>query len=277
MSDVKLDEIGYWSEIKLDIIKKYVSAYSTIISNQSFIKGHFYIDGFAGAGTHISKTTGEFIPGSPRNALNIKPPFTGYHFIDLNSGKVDLLREMSKENPNVTVYEGDCNKILLEKILPAVKYEDYKRAICVLDPYGLHLNWEVMYTAGQMKSIEIFLNFPTMDMNMNVLRRNPENVDQKQIERMNAFWGDESWRESAYSSTPGLFNDIEEKNSNDAVAQAFKKRLKTVAGFKFVPDPIPMRNTTGSIVYYLFFASPNMTGATIVEDVFKKYKNMGLA
>jgi len=276
MSDVKLDEVGYWSEIKLDIIKKYVSAYSKIVSNQSFIKGHYYIDGFAGAGTHISKTTGEFIPGSPRNALNIEPPFTGYHFIDLNSGKVDLLREMSKENPNVKVYEGDCNKILLDEILPSVKYEDYKRAICVLDPYGIHLNWEVMYTAGQMKSIEIFLNFSTMDMNMNVLRRNPEKVDQRQIERMNAFWGDESWREAAYSSTPGLFADIEEKNNNDAVAQAFKKRLKTVAGFEFVPDPVPMRNTSGSTIFYLFFASPNRTGARIVEDVFNKYRNMGL-
>jgi len=277
MGNVRLDEIGYWSEVKLDIIQKYASAYSTIISKQDYIRGHVYIDGFAGAGTHISKTTKQFVAGSPRNALNVEPPFTEYHFIDLNSGKVDLLREMSSECENVKVYEGDCNKILLEQILPLVKYSDFKRALCVLDPYGVHLDWEVMYTAGQMKSVEIFLNFSVMDMNMNILRRNRSKVDETQIARMDAFWGDSSWREAAYIKAPSLFDDIdiEEKTNNDAVAKAFQKRLKEVAGFAFVPDPIPMRNTTGATVYYLFFASPNKTGGRIVKDIFEKYKYMG--
>ena len=53
MGKAKLDEIGYWSEIKLDIIKKYAKAYSTIISAQQNIQHHLYIDGFAGAGVHI--------------------------------------------------------------------------------------------------------------------------------------------------------------------------------------------------------------------------------
>lgn len=276
MGNVRLDEIGYWSEIKLDIIRKYAAAYSTIMSKQSFIRGHAYIDGFAGAGTHISKTTKKFVAGSPRNALNVEPPFTSYHFIDLNSGKADLLRDMSSEFQNVNVYEGDCNPILLEQILPQVKYNDYQRALCVLDPYGLHLNWEVMYTAGQMQTIEIFLNFPVMDMNMNVLRRNQSKVDKNQVARMDAFWGDTSWRDAAYSKTPGLFDDIEEKTSNEVVAQAFKKRLKEVAGFAYVPDPIPMRNTIGATVYYLFFASPNKTGGKIVNDIFENYKDMGI-
>jgi hypothetical protein len=49
-----------------------------------------------------------------------------------------------------------------------------------------------------MKSIEIFLNFPVMDINMNVLKHDQSKVDQEQIDRMNAFWGDESWRDVAY-------------------------------------------------------------------------------
>ena len=44
----------------------------------------------------------------------------------------------------------------------------------MLDPYGLHLDWEVIETAGKMRSIEIFLNFPIMDMNRNALWRNPD-------------------------------------------------------------------------------------------------------
>jgi hypothetical protein len=36
--------------------------------------------------------------------------------------------------------------------------------------------WDVVHAAGQSRAIEIFLNFPVMDMNMNVLWGNPEKV-----------------------------------------------------------------------------------------------------
>lgn len=51
--------------------------------------------------------------------------------------------------------------------------------------------------------------------------------------------------------------------------------MKKVGGFQYVPQPIPMRNTTGATVYYLFFASPNKTGTRIVQEIFKKYENWG--
>ena len=274
MSKVQLDEIGYWSEIKLDIVKKYATAYSTIMNKQSFVKGYYYIDGFAGAGIHLSKATGEFVLGSPANALNVTPPFTGYHFIDLNGDKAELLKELSKNNPRVSVYKGDCNKILLDKIFPLVKYSEYKRALCLLDPYGLHLSWDVLYAAGKSETIDIFLNFPVMDMN--ILWNNPDKVGQAQINRMNSFWGDESWRTAAYEKQQGLFEAIEEKTSNSIIAEAFRERLNKTAGFSYVPEPIPMRNTRGATVYYLFFALPKEVAGKIIRDIFDKYKNKGL-
>lgn len=76
MSNIRYDEIGYWSEIKLDILREYATAYSRILSSQKNPPlSHIYIDAFAGAGKHISKNTGEFIPGSPANALLLHPPF----------------------------------------------------------------------------------------------------------------------------------------------------------------------------------------------------------
>ena len=99
---IRLDEIGYWSEIKLDIVRKYAAAYSAIMTKQDWIRGYYYIDAFAGAGIHLSKRTNEFVLGSPLNALNVKPPFNGYHFIDLKDEKVDLLRELTVDCENVT-------------------------------------------------------------------------------------------------------------------------------------------------------------------------------
>jgi three-Cys-motif partner protein len=272
---MKYDEINYWSEMKLDIIKEYAGAYSKIMTAQ--LKPplyHVYIDAFAGAGIHISKSTGEFVPGSPLNALLINPPFKEYHLIDLDGEKVGSLRRIAKDYQDVTIYEGDCNNLLVEKVLPRANYNEYKRALCILDPYGLHLNWEVIKLAGQMKSIEIFLNFPVADMNRNVLWRNPDKVDPQQAARMTAFWGDETWRQAAYNTTGNLFG-WEEKTDNDSVAQAFRLRLKKDAGFKYVPEPVPMRNSVGAIVYYLFFASQKPVAANIITYIFNIYKDRG--
>jgi len=63
------DEVGLWSEMKLEIVRDYAKEYSKIISKRKLT--HVYIDAFAGAGMHFSKTTGEYIPGSPLNALMV--------------------------------------------------------------------------------------------------------------------------------------------------------------------------------------------------------------
>jgi three-Cys-motif partner protein len=267
----EFDEIGYWSEIKLDIVRDYASAYSRILNSKKL--PHIYVDAFAGAGQHISRGTGEFVQGSPLNALNIQPPFREYHFIDLNAAKIEHLQSLVGSRSDVHVYEGDCNEVLIRKIFPTLEFESFRRALCLLDPYGLDLNWDVMFRAGQLGTVDLFLNFPVMDMNRNALWRNPEKVLPEQARRMTRFWGDESWRQIAYSTTGNLFGEPE-KESNETIAEAFRQRLVKVAGFKRVPEPLPMRNSR-AIVYYLFFASQVGVAENIVNDIFTKHRGRG--
>ena len=271
---LQFDEIGYWSEIKLDIIKEYAQAYTRILSTKRL--RFSYIDAFAGAGVHLSESKQELVPGSPLNALRINPPFEHYYLIDLNGDRIEQLRNFAEiaGRKDVTLLQGDCNQCLVESVYPRCRYEDYQRALCILDPYGLHLDWEVIQQAGQMKSIDIFLNFPIMDINRNALWRNMSRARKEGQNRLTAFWGDESWKEGAYAKQATLFGDDDPiKLENEQVADAFGDRLRKIAGFKFVPKPIPMRNSTNAIVYYLFFASQQPVAAKIVEDIFDKYKD----
>jgi three-Cys-motif partner protein len=273
MSDspkAQFDEIGSWSEVKLEIIRKYAVAYSRILSRQAPLK-HFYIDAFAGRGVHISKRTGRFVLGSPLKALEVQPPFRGYFLIDLDGEKIAALREAVGRRPNVKIFEGDCNRILLDEVFPNFGYGQRRRALCLLDPYGLHLNWQVIGTAAASRSIDMFLNFPVMDMNRNVLWRHPEGVSPEDIGRMNAFWGDESWRGIAYAATQTLFGPSDEKVPNKEIADAFRRRLIEIAGFQHVPEPMAMKNSRGAVVYYLFFASQKAVAQHIVEDIFRKH------
>jgi len=270
---LRFDEVGYWSEVKLDIVKKYAAAYSTILTAQSKPKlAHVYIDAFAGAGVVFSKGKNQFVPGSPTNALLVEPPFREYYLIDIDQRKAGALREVVGDRSDVHIYTGDCNMVLVEEVFPNVRFENYRRGLCLLDPYGLHLDWNVIETGGKLRTIDLFLNFPVADMNRNVLWRNPEGVDQTDIDRMNRFWGDDSWRKVAYTTDRNLFGEPE-KEENRIIADGFRQRLREVAGFKHVPEPLPMRNSKGAIVYYLFFASQKPTAQNIIEDIFAKYRN----
>jgi three-Cys-motif partner protein len=269
------DIIGPWSEVKLAILREYAAPYSKIVSAKGF--HHLYIDGFAGPGAHVSRETGELILGSPRIALAIEPPFKEYHFIDADLTRVEQLRALAGNRPDVHVHPGDCNEVLLREVFPRAKYSDYRRALCVLDPYNIDLSWEVVATAGQMGSVEIFLNFMVMDMNRNVLFSDPEMATPSQVARMNRFWGDESWHAATYEENPQghLFADsgmVKVEDANEKIAEAYRQRLLNVAGFKFSPAPLRFPNRQGATMYYLFFASHDSTGHKIVQQTFDKYR-----
>lgn len=270
----EFDEIGYWSEIKLDIVKKYAKAYSTILSNQPGFT-HYYIDGFAGRGVHVSKATREFVAGSPLNALLVRPPFKHHFLVDLDGSRIARLRELVGSRGDVTLLAGDCNEVLLREVFPLVQYSQRRRALCLLDPYGMHVSWELLATAGRLKTIDLFLNFPIMDINRNALWSRRGKVKDTEAARLSFMWGDLSWQEVAYrpSRQETLFGEAQsEKAPNQAIVEAFRNRLQKVAGFRNVPSPMPMRNTTNAVVYYLFFASPNDTANKIVQDIFARYE-----
>jgi three-Cys-motif partner protein len=118
----------------------------------------------------------------------------------------------------------------------------------------------------------MFLNFPVMDMNRNAIWKNPKKVPQSGVDRMNKFWGDESWRGAAYAESrqASLFGFEPEmvKQGNQQIVAAFRDRLKKAAGFGFLPEPLPMRNSKNAIVYSLFFASPKAVAEKIITDIF---------
>jgi three-Cys-motif partner protein len=269
------DVIGPWSEVKLDILREYASPFSRILTANRF--HHLYIDAYAAGGSHLSRATGEIVPGSPLIALATDPPFREYHFIDADPIRVDQLRRCTAGRPDVHVHSGDCNEILLRDVFPLSRYEDRRRSLCLLDPYNIDPRWEVIATAGRMKSIEVFVNFMLMDINMNILLRDPTKAEPTQVARMNRFWGDGSWRNVAYepSRQGNLFgdsDDVKVEGANEKISQAYRERLINVAGFAYAPQPLRFVNSLGFTIYYLFFASPNPTGSKIVEDIFRKHR-----
>ena len=148
---------------------------------------------------HLSKRTGELVDGSPLIALKTTPPFSEYHFIDAGSlrGPINC-RSIAGPRDDVHIYSEDCNDVLMRDVFPRAKHSDYRRALCLLDPYNIDLTWDVIEAAGKSGSVDMFLNFMIMDINRNVLRKNPDKVIQSKVEQLTRLWGDETWIDAAY-------------------------------------------------------------------------------
>lgn len=271
------DEIGIWSEVKLAIIREYASAYAQIMEAQRRDKIRslrwIYIDAYAGPGYHHSRASGELVEGSPLIALKTQPPFHEYHFIDSEPARAQQLRDLAGPRKDVFTYSEDCNEVLLGRVFPRADYDQYKRALCLLDPYNIDLKWEVIDAAGKARSVEIFMNFMIMDINRNALRKNPDKSIAKKVAQMTRLWGDDSWKDAGYDQVQTLFDDfVPQKVSNERFAEAFRQRLEKKAGFKFVPKPMPMKTKNNSVIYYLYFASQKEAGMDIVNYIFNKYR-----
>src|SRR5690348_2087161 len=129
----KFDEVGYWSEIKLEIVEKYGAAYTNAFRNARNLK-KYYIDGFSGAGVYLSKRTNKIVEGSPSRALKVQPPFDGFYFIDMDADKTAYLQKLCGNRQDVHIHTGDSNDYLNTQLLPIIRFENFNRALCLLDP-----------------------------------------------------------------------------------------------------------------------------------------------
>jgi three-Cys-motif partner protein len=234
-----------------------------------------YIDAYAGAGNHIIKNSGDVIHGSPRIVIeDIELGFDNYHLIEKDKSKYDQLCQIFKDRKNVRIYNEDCNDVL-PSLFASIKYENYERAFCFLDPYNFSIKWEHVVQAANAKTIELLINFMIYDANRNYLRTDFSNMTSNQKEKMNIIWGDDSWEKSLFVEKDTLFGDVlKSKTQNRMVTDSYIERLKEVAGFKYVPRPSSMKTTKNSDIYYLIFASHNEAAGKIMSYVMQNYEKI---
>ena len=273
------DIIGPWSEDKLQLLEKYLHAYTTIMQGQRWCRnGYHYIDAFAGTGKPRARDEERYIDGSPRVALTIQYPFHSYTFIEKTPWRVQRLQELVEEFPDqdIRIREDNCNHVITTEITPRIRYERFNRGLIFLDPFGMDTEWSTIEQIAETRALEIFMNFPAMALNRTVLPNDPNALTEAQIERMNRFWGSTEWRGDIYEKVPTLFGPVEMKfhrTTGQRLGRLFKKRLEEV--FSHVTDPLVMTNSKNAPLYCLIFAGHNSTGAKIVREIFQRYEQLG--
>ena len=286
-------EVGPWAKEKLECLRKYLNAYTAILSKQNF-RGYFYIDAFAGPGTlkvrqeqtddsvqqlligvsnHVGDDPGEteYINGSPLVALELEKPFTDYIFIETDKSCLKKLEalEMRYKNPDRRIHlrEQDCNDYL-RGLLDKTNWTNW-RGVVFLDPFGMQVPWDTVSEMGKTGAIEVFINFP-VGMAIQRLLKRSGNFTSNERSKLNQYFGTDQWYDLLYESRPGLFGEITTKiqEAGDVLVRWYRRRLKEVFGY--VSAAREIQSSKGRPLYYLIFAGPNRTGARIANDVLKQ-------
>jgi len=272
---------GDWTDEKLERVRKYLAAYTTIMSKQPF--RFAYIDAFAGTGYRDLRqetSSGElmfpelaeqesqhFLEGSARIALQIRPGFHKYIFIEKDGRRFEELKKLRDEFPSVQddiiLVNADANSYLQEDLCENRNWQNH-RAVLFLDPYGMQVEWKTIEAIAHTQAIDLWILFP-LGVAVNRLLRKDGNIDPVIRARLDRLFGATDWYDAFYRTVKrvGLFGEetiTEKVGGFESISEYFVKRLKTTFA-DVAKNPLPLYNSRNNPLYLLCFASGNPRGA----------------
>ena len=259
---------GPWTNIKLDLLARYLEFFNTALQQQPSRDAPFkriYIDAFAGTGecdiqTGMGNRT--TIPGSAKIALDVIPSFDQIHLIDFNTKHVAQLRTLVATPSNlnkVTIYEQDANEALTEIIAKTAWRST--RGVLFLDPYGMTVRWETLVKVAATNALDVWYLFPLSAVYRQAAVKF-EKVDAGKAAALDSVLGTTEWREEFYteSNQHSFLGDgpvSAQRTSGPAEITAYvHARLCQI--FKgWVSPPIMLPESGGAPLFALFFAVAN--------------------
>ncbi|MEM9237246.1 MAG: three-Cys-motif partner protein TcmP [Verrucomicrobiota bacterium] len=277
----KMNFGGPWSGQKLDALRRYLTSYTTALSNKSFKLA--YIDAFAGAGVQerdgsedawfseeFAAEEERYRSGSPLIALETDPAFDAFIFIEQNTASIQALREQIQQRwgsgqRQIAYLQGDANQHLADLTR---KNWTRHRAVAFLDPFALQVSWATLERIAQTQAIDTWLLFPAMAVNR-MLPKSGE-IPSAWADRLSVLFGESGWRDVFYHSEgTDLFGDEPLRKVDrifDRLSDYVTARLGTISAGT-TDKPLVLRNRGGAPLFLLCFACGNPKGAGIATRI----------
>jgi three-Cys-motif partner protein len=263
---------GSWTEQKLEILRRYLDRYTTVLKKWGFTL--YYVDGFAGAGSYIESRDDyaefdEFRQGSARIALAIDDkPFDKLVFVEKEASSAETLFQIRGEYPDrqIEIIQGDANDRV-----PRFCHNmgDFDRAVVFLDPYATEVSWSTVEAIAASQKIDCWILFPLMAVTrMMPTDKEPDEATANQLDRI--FGGRDYWRQR-YQDSPqlSLLDDEprrERAPGSQQIADSYRGRLNEVF-YRVAKTPRTLRNSKNVPLFELFFAAGNLKGAGIAVEI----------
>lgn len=260
---------GYWTKGKLDILQRYLDAFTTATKSTY---ERIYIDAFAGEVENHERLTKEPIDSSAIIALEIEnPPFTRLRFFETKGNAFELDTALSKRYPgrDLKVIGGDCNKLIQLELDNLYRF-NWAPTFAFIDPNGMEAEWATLkaiseYKKSRLPKAEMFILFAA-PMFIRVLPVHGKEVSESNVEKINKMYGTESWR-NIYEAR--LNDKIDPTQARNEYLNLMRWRLESILGYKWTL-PIEVKNGSGTTIYYMIFATDHEAGDRIMRSIYNR-------
>jgi three-Cys-motif partner protein len=262
---------------KLEAVRRYLVEYAKITRKRRLRT--VYIDAFAGAGSYVPacrnmNTGGEDclidlepqeFEGSASIALQVKPRFDEYVFIEKKPSNYACLKELRDEHPtlraSVRLMRGDAN----ERLRRICERHDWtqRRAIVFLDPFGMQVDWATIEAIAHTKAIDLWYLFPLGAVSR-LLPRDGQ-IDSANASKLNRFFGGHHWYNAFFAERvkEGLVWDEHmtvRVKPREEIGGYYVNRLRSI--FTGVARrPRPLYSQGKKTLFWLCFATCDEEGA----------------
>ena len=266
------------TDIKLSVVEGYLRAFNQAL--RPIFRDLWYIDAFAGTGERTERVEASeaslFDPGSrerverrrgsARIAIDIKPAFDRITFIEKNPKHCAALEALRAEHPgrSIEVRNGVADTEI--RSLIAGQSWTSRRAVILLDPYGMSVSWETLVEIQKTKAVDVWYLVSLSGL-FRQAARDGRALDKSKRAAITRMFGTDEWETAWYTKTTktDLFGEVDELHQRTADVSAIEayatKRLSEL--FPKVLKPLRLENARGVPIFSLFFAVSNPDGKAI--------------
>jgi three-Cys-motif partner protein len=141
---------GFWTRGKLDLLRRYLDAFTTASKT---VNERVYLDLFGGQPTNRERITEADLDGSARIALSTaNPPFTRLRCFELEPYASRLRDALQGDHGgrDFEVVAGDCN-VTIHQVLREIGTVNWAPTFAFVDPNGPDIQWSTLEALARFK------------------------------------------------------------------------------------------------------------------------------
>jgi three-Cys-motif partner protein len=258
---------GYWTEVKLDILRKYLAGFNVASKNAG---DSVYLDLFAGAVVHTRPDTGTQYAGSSALAMRTSPPFSRLVFWELEGPAERLSRDLATAFPGdkrYRVVRGDCNA-RLEEGLAFVRELQWAPTFAFIDPKGLQVAWATLERLSRWRrdqkgrKVELWILLPETALARALGLRGVKG--ETSAASLTRLYGCDDWVAIHQRRRSGEFSP---EDMRAEFVNLLRWRLNHDLGYR-TTHALTLGNVSNQPVYTMVFATDASAGESIMRDVY---------
>lgn len=264
---------GDWTRDKLNMLERYLDAYTTALKNRPFRL--MYIDAFAGSGLISIRDRDEeakhFIEGSALRAAKVDDRrFDELLLIEKDKAQHAKLedRVRARKDERIRTYNKDANDFLQNL------HRDWNqhRGVLFLDPFATEVAWTTIERVASFNALDTWILFPVMAV-CRMLERN-HMPRERHASVLTHVYGDDTWRDLYHlSEQQDLWKDAtdERDKGTEGLIRIYKNRLRDLYGERFMEHSASLRNSKNGKLFEFIFCvgSPNKKAIGLAKKIAK--------